>query len=271
MIRSVSDIQQGPQEFYEEWMLRWNEPIKNPNSSIKFLGLKLTRFYEDHGFWGTDPEFRTQGELKEQHLFAAGDLSPAKHKEMMKKAIQAIPKKGGVAIDQLLEDRIDASNHEDAKTIWEVVAVRPKEKHLYSSSKKWGKNPKTTDWLVTIRGLKIDSPERSQPLRRTDPWVRDFGGSSRRYRSPPRRYYERERSFSPDVRVRRRREPIIIHPEYRDMSPPRRRGTMEAIPDDGFRPGTLVIGKIPSKEEAEKKIDEIWAAMTTKVMDTVAE
>lgn len=233
------------------------------NSSIKFFGLKFKRYYEDTGFWGTDAEFRTQGELKEQHQLAAGDMPPAKHKEMMQKAIRAIPKKGGVAIDQLLEDRTIAGNYENAKTVWEVVAVRPKEKHAYSSSKKWGKDPKTTDWLVTIRGEKIDTVERRQPFRRADPWIRDFArrGSRIRYRSPPRRIYERERSFSPMTE----RQVPIIHPQPRALSPPRRGATMEAIPDEGFRPGTLVVGKILSKEEAEKKMDEIWAKMTSKV------
>ncbi|KUJ21071.1 uncharacterized protein LY89DRAFT_424934 [Mollisia scopiformis] len=267
---SVVDIRQEPYEIYEEWLLRWNEPIKNPNSSIKFLGIKLTRFYEDAGYWGTDAEFRTQAELKEQHQYAAGDLSPAKHKEMMKKIIQAIPKKGGVAVDQLLEDRMDASNHEDAKTIWEVVAVRPKEKHAYSCSKKWGKDPKTTDWLVTLRGEKVNNTGvRRQPYRRADPWVRDFDmrGPPRRYRSPPRRYYERERSYSPDVHVRRGRDPMIIHPTHRVMSISPRRA-MDAIPDESFRSGGFVIGKIPSQEEAEKKMDEIWAAMTNKVTES---
>lgn len=255
-------------EIYEEWLLRWNEPVKNRNSSVKVLGISFKRYYEDEGFWGTDAEFRTQGELKEQHQFAAADLSPSKHKEMMQKAIKAIPKKGGVAIEQLLEDRTDASNHEAARTVWEVVAIRPRQKHIYSSTKKWGKDPKTTDWLVTIRGEKVDSVERRQPFRRDDPWVRDFGrrDRGRRYRSPPRRIYERERSFSPNRRV------PIFHPPPRTLSPPRRGGTVEAIPDEGFRPGTLVVGKILSKEEAEKKMDEIWERMTSKVTeDVVAE
>lgn len=44
---------------------------------------------------------------------------------------------------------------------------------------------------------------------------------------------------------------------------------MEAIPDEGFRPGTLVVGKIPSQEEAEKKMDEIWERMTSKGTDDI--
>jgi hypothetical protein len=272
MNKSVIDVRETTREVYEEWTLRWNEPIRNPNSSIKFLGVKFTRYYEDAGFWGTDPEFRTQEEMKEQHRIALGDLSPAKHQERIKKVVQAIPKKGGVAIDHLLENRIDVSNHEASKAVWEIVAIRPKEKHTYSCSKKWGKDPKTTDWVVTIRGEKIDTIEREQPVRRADPWAREpwMRGSRDRYRSPPRRMYERERSFSPRVRVRRGQDPIVIHPDYRAMSP-RRGATMEAIPDEGFRPGTVVIGRIPSREEAEKRIEEIWASMTSSVEDTVAE
>lgn len=260
-------------EVYEEWLLRYYEPMKNPNCCLKLFGiLNVTQSYQDPGFWSTNPEFRTQAEMKEQHQFAARDLSSARHKEVMQKAVRAIPKKGGLAIDQLLEDRTVSSNHEAARTIWEVVSIRPKQKFSYSSSKKWGKDPKTTDWRVTLRGEKVDAIQRSQPFRRADPWARE---SSRRYRSPERRMYERERSFSPEVRVRRQQEPIIIHPENRIMfhprslSPPRRGATMEAIPDEGFRPGTMVIGKIPSQEEAEKKIEEIWALMTGQVTEDV--
>lgn len=255
--------------------MRWNEPLKNPNSSTKFLGLKVTRFFEDPGFWGTDPEYRTQEEMIEQHRLAVGDLSPEKHKEKMQKAVQAIPKKGGVAIDQLLQGRMLVSNHSTSKAVWEVAAIRTKQKLIYSSSKKWGKDPMTTDWIVTLRGERLDTIERQQPIRRLDPfnaranekWARNRD----RYPSPPRRIYDRERSYSPIPRGRRGREPIIIREAPRAMSPPRRGATMEAVPDDGFRPGNMVIGRIPSKEEAEKKIEEIWASMTNTVEEDVAE
>lgn len=186
--------------------------------------------------------------------------------------MQAIPKKGGVAIDHLLENRIEVSNHEASKAVWEIVSIRPKEKHMYSSSKKWGKDPKTTDWVIILRGEKTDTTDitREQPIRRGDPWAKNswMRGSREGYRNPPR-MYERERSFSP--RVRRGREPVIVHHDHRAMSPPRRGGTMEAIPDDGFRPGTVVIGRIPSKAEAEKKIEEIWARMTSSVENASAD
>lgn len=188
---------------------------------------------------------------------------------MIQKAVRAIPKKGGVAIDQLLESRLNISNHEGSKAVWEIVAIRSKEKHAYSCTKKWGKDPKTTDWLVTLRGERLDTVGRQQPARWGDPWVKDswMRESRERYRSPPRRIYEPERSFSPHVRVRRGREPVVIHPEHRAMSPPRRGATMETIPDEGFRPGTVVIGRIPSREEAEKRIEEIWAGMTSSVLE----
>ena len=36
----------------------------------------------------------------------------------------------------------------------------------------------------------------------------------------------------------------------------------EAIPDEGFRRGTVYVGEILSKEEAVKKMDKVWEGMT---------
>lgn len=208
--------------------------------------------------------------MKEQHQFAAADLSAAKHKEAMQKAIQAIPQKFGQEIDSLIEERTEASSTEDAKRQWTVVSVRPQQKYPYGSAKKWGKDPAYTDFLVTVRGETIDTVERSRNYRREDPWrKRDF--SPCRSRSPPRR---RNRNHYPIIR-HRERSPIrplpMPRPPYRPEfrpgppGPPPPAVRREAIPDEGFRQGTLVVGKILSKEEAVKKMDEVWEQMTTKV------
>ncbi|KAK0124444.1 hypothetical protein ONS95_009400 [Cadophora gregata] len=254
-------------EIYEEWSFRWNEPIKNVNRSWGFLGIKFKSYFEDTGFWATDSEYRTQGEMKEQHQFAAGDLSPDKHKEAMQKAIQAIPNKIGFEVDNLIETRTDASSHEGAKRQWTVVAVRPQQKYPYGSAKKWGKDPKYTNWLVTIKGETVDKVERSRALtRRDDPWRKQRGWSPRS-RSPRRRYpiiHDRPRSSYSPVRI------PMPRPSYRGPPgpPPPPVFAREAIPDEGFRQGNIVIGKILSKEEAVKKMDEVWEEMTT-VKETV--
>lgn len=235
------------------------------NRSWGFLGLKFKTYYEDSGYWESIAEYRTQGEMKEQHQFAAADLSPVKHKEVLQKAIQAVPQKFGIEIDLLIEDRTEASSSEDAKREWSVVSVRPQQRYPYGSAKNWGKDPQYTNWLVTIRGETIDNVERSRSNRRDDPWRK--------------RDISRYRSRSPHRRRNHNRYPIISpgpmpmpRPPYRREfhrvppgPPPPPMLRREAIPDDGFRQGTLVVGKILSKEEAVKKMDEVWERMTTKV------
>ncbi|KAH7360761.1 hypothetical protein BKA65DRAFT_534002 [Rhexocercosporidium sp. MPI-PUGE-AT-0058] len=260
-ITSVSSSDSGSfldtPEIYEEWLFRWNEPIKNVNRSWGFLGIRFKSYYEDTGFWKTDSEYRTQGEMKEQHQFAAADLSPAKHKEAMQKAIQAVPKKLGYEVDNLLEVRTEASSNDEVKRQWTVVSVRPQQKYPYGSAKKWGKDPAYTNWLITIKGETVDNVDRSRAMsRRDDPW-------------------RRQRSYSPRSLSPRRHYPIIHNqprsPVRIPMPRPYRPGPpgppppailREAITDEGFHRGTLVVGKILSKDEAAKKMDEIWKDMT---------
>jgi hypothetical protein len=126
-----------------------------------------------------------QSEMKEQYLFASAGMSPAKHKDAMKKAIQKIPKDGGHHIDTLIHERTDICSDEGIKRQWSVVAVRPQQKYPYSSSKKCSKDPETTNWLITIRGETADTVERHRPGRREDPWwVRTSNSYPERSSSP---------------------------------------------------------------------------------------
>ncbi|KAL2074718.1 hypothetical protein VTL71DRAFT_8497 [Oculimacula yallundae] len=243
-------------EIYEEWKMIWSEPYKNVNKSWGFMGLKFKSYFEDPSFWETFSEFRTQGEMKEQHEFAAANLSPAKHKEAMQKLIQAIPHKFGYEIDRLLESRTEASSGANAKRQWTVVSIRPQQKYPYGSAKKWGKDPVYTNFLVTIKGETIDTVERSRPLtRREDPWRRKRSYSPRS-RSPPFYPIINHRPHSPGRMPMAR--PVYRGPPGPPLPPMSRR---ELIPDEGFRQGTLVVGKILSKEEAVKRMDEIWEDM----------
>ncbi|KAH9222694.1 hypothetical protein DL95DRAFT_518262 [Leptodontidium sp. 2 PMI_412] len=259
-ISSVSSSDSGSfldtPEIYEEWRFRWVEPVKNVTRSWGFLGITFKSYYQDTGFWEMDSEFKTQGEMKEQHQYAAADLSPAKHKEAMQKAIQAVPKKLGYEVDSLLEARTESTSNDVAKRLWTVVSVRPQQKYSYGSAKKWGKDPAYTNWLITIKGETIDTVERSRPFhRRDDPWRRQRSYSPRS-RSPPRHY---------PIIHNRPRSPVRMpmpRPPYRPGPPPPAFLRREAIPDEGFRQGTLVVGKILSKDEAVKRMAEIWKDMT---------
>jgi hypothetical protein len=275
------------EEIYEEWILIWNEPFRNVNHSWGLFGLHFNSYYVDSGYRKTDPEYRTQGEMKEQEKFATAGKSPAKHKETMQKILQGLPKNGCISIDHLLEDRHKASSHERAKREWTVVAVRPIQKYPYGSAKKWGKDPKFTNWLVTIKGVTIDTEERSRSYERDDPWQKRFQSpfrnrnpisirSRNRYRSPspirrrPIDEFVRNRPLSP----LQRSLPKVRRSDRRPLS-----GTVretyfvdEYIEDgyigDGYVQGKVVVGKIMTRDEAEKKIEIIWAEMTGKVAET---
>jgi hypothetical protein len=214
----------------------------------------MKTYCEDPGFWSTSPELRTQAEMKKQHQSAAGDMSAAEHKAAMQKAAQAIPKSGGRSIDRLIQDRTDACSHEAAKCQWSVVAIRPQQKYPYGSAKKWGKDPLTTDWIVTIKGETIDTAERHRPNVGEDSW--------RRRVIYPERHYPRRRPYREvdDIEmVPRRPYPNVVRPrEERLVEPrlPRYNGI-----DDELQNGMIVIGKLMSREDAEKKLEKIWFEM----------
>ncbi len=249
-------------EIYEEWLLRWNPPVENVQSSWGFFGLKIKGYYENSGFWELHPELRTEAEMKEQHDISCDNLPPSKHREAMQKAIQAIPKEGGSHIDRLLEERTEASSM-DAKREWSIVAVRSKQKFPYGSNKKWGKDPKYSDWLITIKGETVDTFQRDRHSRWEDPFQQRDG----RYRSPIR-----IRSRSP---ARRRVHPRRRLPRYSGPLRPqptsqrpfflRQSSVGLPTPIDAkgdFRSGSLVVGKLMSVEGAEEKMKDIWAEIT---------
>jgi len=184
--------------------------------------------------------------MKDQHLLACASISAAKHTDAMKKAIQAIPKDGGREIDELLRVRTSSCSNGMIKRQWSVVAVRSQEKFPYSS-KKWGKDPSTTNWLVTIRGETVNSAERYRPYRREDPWRQ--------------RESYRERSFSPRRRPYRESRNRVI-----EVIPRHRRGLLSPPLGDAVnekpQTGTLVVAKLMSQSEAEEKMEKIWVEMT---------
>lgn len=245
-----------PDEMYEEWLLRWYEPLRDARKSWSLFGISVKESFDEKGFWGIDPNFVAQAEMKERHQYAAADKSESQHMEAMQKAIRAIPKHGGSQVDALLEERVNATTSAKAKRKWTVVAVQAKQKFPYSSKKNWGKNHHYTDWLVTIKGETVDREKRTKTYRCEDPWAKPIIISRSRSRSRGPNPFIRERSYSP-IRIRNL------------CPPPAPRGLLntfrEPIHNVDFGPGTVHINEIPTQEEAEKKMDEIWAEMTGKV------
>jgi hypothetical protein len=243
---------------YEEWLLEYHDLNQSADRTYSFLGLKIKSFYEDPGLWSTHAELRSQAEMKEQHVFAAAGMSPVKHQDAMKKAIQAIPKDGGRQIDGLIQDRTDSCSDETVKRQWEVVVVRPQAKFPYSSAKKWGKDPLTTNWCFIIRGETIDAVERHRPYRRGDPWRKRDAYRKRSF-SPRRRSYRESSNRIIEVRPHHRHQPIVRE-ECRSMDPLPRQPIGDAI-NEKNQTGTLVVTTLMSQGEAEKELEKIWVEM----------
>jgi hypothetical protein len=113
-----------PDEMYEEWLLRWYEPLRDARKSWSLFGISVKESFDEKGFWGIDPNFVAQAEMKERHQYAAADKSESQHMEAMQKAIRAIPKHGGSQVDALLEERVNAT-----------TSARPSESGLSSQFK----------------------------------------------------------------------------------------------------------------------------------------
>lgn len=255
------------EDVYEEWLLQYHGLDRSPDRSYSFLGFKFKEFFENPAYWTTNAELRSQSEMKEQYLFASAGMSPAKHKDAMKKAIQMIPKDGGHHIDTLIQERNDTCSDERIKRQWSVAAVRPQQKYPYSSSKKWGKVPETTDWLITIRGETVDTVERYRPHRREDPW------------RPRTSYSYRERSFSPRRRpyredrfldvIPRRNRSFLREDSFPIVPLPIRHPRGDTL-NERAQTGTLVVEKLMSEDEAEKKLEKILADMNKEASSETA-
>jgi hypothetical protein len=88
--------------------------------------------------------------MKEQHVFAAGGMSAEKHKAAMQKATQKIPAAGGRQIDELIQDRPYSAPGDCQMSVVGCGSSTPAEVTLQLCQKKWGSDPKTMDWLVTV-------------------------------------------------------------------------------------------------------------------------
>jgi hypothetical protein len=138
------------------------------------------------------------------------------------------------------------------------VAVRSQEKYPYSSSKKWGKSPLTTDWLITIKGETVDTIKRHRPYIMEDPW-RNRASYRERSFSPRRRPYRDNHII--EVMPHRRHQPIVAQEEWHPIDPPFTRHPRGDAVNEKAQTGMIVVGKLMSQDEAEKKLEKIWAEM----------
>lgn len=256
------------EEVLEEWLLRFTEPKKELRGGISFLGLSLKRFDEDGGFWGIDPELRSQNELQDALHALISRVSEAKYRASVEKAMRALPADARETVECLLEDRErNTSNYKFTRT-WSVVAVRPKMKYHFGGEGLF-KSAKRQDWLIMIKGQTLDQAKRKRPTRWEDPWRKPYEPVHRRSRRPhyPRiieeNYYGRD---YPRI-MPRPRSPVDIRP----LSPlpfvedHRHRQLTRDAEIDGFRPGTIVVGEVSNHEEAEKKMNEILTDLPNKL------
>lgn len=107
----------------------------------------MKRYDEDPGFWGIDPEFRSQAELQNDLTDLTSNLSPAKYKASVDKAMRALPLNARDVVEGLVEDRFRSTSRFNVKRQWTVVAVRSKTKYNFGDEPKWFKSPKDRDWV----------------------------------------------------------------------------------------------------------------------------
>lgn len=241
-------------------MLRWNEPRKDIRKSRTVIGIKFKEYYEDPGFWGLDPELRSQTELKEAYGNLTANISHSKYRASVDKVIRSLPSDAREEIEGLIEDRQKASCNEKFRRQWCVVAVRPKIKHHFGGEG-FFKSSKNQDWLVMIKGETADRTDRKRPARWEDPWRKPYEPRRRYPRLIEDDYYDRDYPTRPIVRERL--PPAQVRPPIPCPSPipileDRRHRLLTRDADiDGYRPGTIVVGDVANQEEAEKKMDEI--------------
>lgn len=244
--------------------MKWNEPRRDARKSWSILGIKLKEYFDDPGFWGMDPELRSQEELRVAYEALTTNVSLSKHRTSVEKTIRALPEEARESIEGLVEDRQQASSNEKFRRQWSVIAVRPKIKHHYGGEG-FFKSAKSHDWLIMLKGETVDRTERKRPNRWDDPWRKPYQPRPRRRRYPrvsPRvieeDYYER------DFRRRQAHSPIRCEFPIPIIEDHRHRQITYDAQSDGFRPGTIIVNQVSNMEEAEKKMDEILEDLPNK-------
>jgi hypothetical protein len=107
----------------------------------------VKRYDEDPGFWGIDPEFRSQSELQDDLDTLTSNLMPAKYKASVDKAMRGLPGDAREVVEGLIEDRVRNTTYSDIKRQWTLVAVRPKIKYNFGNEPGWFKSSKNRDWV----------------------------------------------------------------------------------------------------------------------------
>lgn len=249
---------------YEEWLLSFHGQKSIVRRSWGLLGLKVKEYDEETEYWDIEPELRSQSELKAAHENAASSTTESKYRSSIDKAIKALPQHARDLIDWLVEDRTEATNNEKFIRQWSVVAVRPKEKHVYRSGKKLVKSVKSTDWLIMIKGETLGSSERTRPDRWDDPWRK----------ARPRRHYPRHYDRYDEPEYNRHRPhyeeyAYVPRPPARVVEEDRRyeseSESEDDTMDDGFRSGMINVGVFTGQEDAEKRMDKILDDMAGKL------
>jgi hypothetical protein len=251
-------------EVLEEWLLRWTNPIKDVRASISLLGIGFKKYHEDPGYWGIDPEMRSQVELQEALQVLTSNSSQANYRDSVYKAISSLPESAREVVEGLLEDRAKNTSNENHTRRWTVVALRPQVKNHFEKDR-FFKSKKSQDWLIMIKGETLDRKRRQVTNRWYDPWRKPYHPRSRR--RPVRPYFDDD--YIVDERDYSRR-PVYPHPPpMRYPSPPlvderRYRDTSRDSEGYGFSPGRILVGQVPDHEEAERKMDEILTDLPNK-------
>ena len=228
---------------------------------MSFMGIKLKSYDEDNEHWDIKPELRSQGELRSAYQSVTASMTTLNYTAVIDKALRALPEYARDLVDWLIEDRIDSTNNEKYARQWSVVAVRPREKHAYHSSKKLIKSVNNSDWLIMIRGETMGKVDRRRPGRWDDPWRK----------SSPRRYYPRHHGRYDEREYNQHRQHYEEYNEYSRRQPVSIMPASEAdeedvdVLDGTFVSGMVNVGLFSSQEDAEKRMDKVLDDMAGEV------
>jgi hypothetical protein len=243
--------------------LRWEEPRRDIRQSVKLLGIKVKSYDEDPGYWGIDPELRSQSELLTIFHTLKSSVSPSKYRASVNKAMRALPEEARACVEGLIEDREKNTSNYQFKRQWSVVAVRPKIKNHFGGDS-WFKSVKSRDWLIMIKGETLDCTERRCPARWDDPWRKPYKPVRRIRRSPDHPVAIEDEYYDMDYHRRPLPAPIRPPSPMTLLEDNRHRLLSRDAEVDGFRPGTIVIGDVFGHNDAEKKMDEILTDLPNK-------